>query len=369
MLILKITKIDNLSDFNTLEKGWNDLLNRCNHTVFSQWEWISTWWKHFGIDKKLVVLIASENEEIIGIAPLMCSNQNMFGLRRGKLSFIGTPNADYNDFLTIADKTENCLISFLNYLQKIPEKWNYIELNEVPETSMSIPTLNNLSKTLTLFPRCPYKPLPESHDEFLGSLGSNFRHCLKRYTKKTEKQFHMDFVDYSEVQSCKDGMNILYELHQKRWTSQGLPGAFADMSFRDFHIDVAKVFAQNRQLGLYVLKLDGVPVAAIYGFKGQRKFYQYLSGFDPDYYNYGVGNQINLYAIDKCIENGLVEFDFMRGGEAYKDRWKTLSRWNRVAIIPKRGFFNNAQYLFFSKLWDVRKQARNFFRSKTTENV
>jgi CelD/BcsL family acetyltransferase involved in cellulose biosynthesis len=347
---MRIIEIDNYSDFLNLKKEWNTLLERCEHSVFSTWEWHSTWWKHFGSDKRLVLLLATDKDKIIGIAPLMYYTRKTLGLRRGKITFIGTPHTDYNDFI-IADKTEECLRLFIDHLNKIPEKWNYIELTEIPENSKCIPILSKLSKTLKPFPECPYKPLPKSRDTFWNSLSSNLRQSLRKCSKLMKKSFKVEFEDYSGVQSCVDGMHWLFKLHQKRWESRGFAGAFADEKFRNFHLDIAKSFSEKGLLGLFLLKLSGNPVAAIYGFKDKTKFYAYLSGFDPDYYKFSVGNQLRAYVMEKCIENGLLEFDFMRGGETHKDRWKTLSRWNYVAVIP-RGILSNTFYWLYTKIWN-----------------
>lgn len=360
---MRIIEIDNYSDFLNLEKEWNSLLKRCNNSVFSKWEWLSTWWKHFGSDRRLVILLATDNNEIIGIAPLMHSPQKLFGLRRGKIAFIGTPHTDYNDFI-IPGKVKECLRLFIDYLNNLPEKWNYLELNEIPENSKSIAFLGNFSKTINPFSICPYIPLPKSINAFRARLSKNMRRNLRRKKQRIENSYKIEFADYSRVGSCTDGMNWLFKLNQKRWTSKGLPGAFANRKFRNFHLDVAKSFAQKDLLGLYLLKLSDKPVAAVYGFKDQTKYYSYLSGFDPDYSQYGVGNQLFEYVMCNCIEDGLLEFDFMRGGELHKFQWKALSRWNRGALITRSGLFSNIQYLIFTKIWDYRKRLMAFSDDK-----
>jgi CelD/BcsL family acetyltransferase involved in cellulose biosynthesis len=346
--LMKIKEINDYQDFLALKDEWANLLEKCQLSVFSTWEWLSTWWKNFGGDKRLVLLLAIDNDRIIGIAPLMYSARKIFGLRRGKISFIGIPHTDYHDFI-IANKIEKCLQLFIDYLKQLPEKWNYLELSEIPENSKSIPILTKLSKTLKPFTRCPYKPLPESRDAFWNSLGSDMRRNLRRYIKKTKKEFHVEFADYSDSQLCTEGMHWLFELHQKRWRSKGLSGAFADEKVRNFHLEVAKIFARRMQLRLFLLKLSNKPVAAIYGFKDKKRFYLYLSGFDPEYSQYRVGNQIIAYTMEKCIEEGLSEFDFMRGGETYKGFWKTLSRWNYTAIIT-RDIFSTASHWLYTKI-------------------
>ena len=77
MDIIKIREISDYSDFSKMADSWNTLLASSNHSIFATWEWQSIWWKHFGNNRKLKILIAEENNETIGIAPLMHSVESM----------------------------------------------------------------------------------------------------------------------------------------------------------------------------------------------------------------------------------------------------------------------------------------------------
>lgn len=346
----RTTEIDNYSDFLALEERWHDVLQRCTHNVFSTWEWLSIWWKHFGDDKRLVLLIAEENDEILGIAPLMYSVHKMFGLRIGKIQFIGTPHSDYNDFIT-AEKSEECIKLFIDYLYNLPEKWDCIELTDIPENARCLPFLSKISKNLKLVHKCPCVSLPKSYQTFLKSLSSSKRRHIRKGIRKLEKAFKVEIADCSGVQSFAEGMRWLFELHHKRWKSKGFAGAFADPKFRDFNLDIAKSFSQKKWLGLYILNLSGEPAAADYGFKYGSKYYAYIPGFDPRYYRYSVGNMLRAYMIRKFIQEGLVEFDFMRGAEEYKDRWNAIARLNRQAVLTRRGFLANVRHWLHNEYW------------------
>jgi CelD/BcsL family acetyltransferase involved in cellulose biosynthesis len=334
-----------------LENVWDKLLEGCDNSIFSTWEWLSTWWKHFGHDKKLVLLLAEENYEIVGIAPLMYSIHEILGLRQARVEFIGKPDTDYNDFI-LAKNIEECLGLFVKYLNGIPEKWGCINLTDIPPESKALPILSNMTKDLKPVHKCPYTSLPKSFDSYLTSLPRKHRKELNRNIRVIGREgFTISFVDYSDPQSIRDGMNVFYELHQKRWESRGFPGVFEDQRSRDFNLEIARIFSQNGWLGLYCLKLSDKPVAALYGFKYLSKYYAYLSGFDPKYSRYGVGGLLFMFSIKKCIEQGLNEFDFMRGAEEYKDRWNTLVRWNYEAIIPREGLLTNITNWFYKEYW------------------
>jgi hypothetical protein len=82
-----------------------------------------------GENKRLLILIAEENNRLLGITPLTYSVDSMFGVRQGKIEFIGTDSvntameekragfANYADFI-IEPGHEKCLHLFLDYLEK-----------------------------------------------------------------------------------------------------------------------------------------------------------------------------------------------------------------------------------------------------------
>jgi len=78
-------------------------------------------------------------------------------------------------------------------------------------------------------------------------------------------------------------------------------------------------------LRLFVLKLNGGTVAALYGFMYGKKFYFYQSGFDlvtP------VQCRSRYYglAIEAAIGDGAEEFDLLHGDEKYKSLWAKNQR-------------------------------------------
>lgn len=323
------------------------MLQNSDHTIFSTWEWVSTWWKYFGKNKQLKVLLAEENNKIIGIAPFMYSFSSRYGTRFAKLEFIGTPHSDYNDFL-IVDKREECLKLFIDYLRRIPERWNFLWLIDMRSDSENINALSKLSKALK--PTCVHSHilLPNSYDEFMSQLSHNMRRNIRKNAKDLREKFKVEFIDCSDSQSCNYGLHWLFVLHQKRWEKRGASGAFQDLQTRNFHTEIATLFSQKGWLGLFVLKLSDIPVAVSYGFKDQTKYYFYLQGLDPDsrFLKYAVGNQITAYTASKCIEDKLSEFDFMRGEDGYKDRWRAINEWNYQAVLP-RGFIDDLQYSIY----------------------
>ena len=360
-----ILEVKEFNDFQILKDEWNDSLKvSLDNNVFSTWEWLSTWWRHFGEGKKLVILLIEEESRISAIAPFVYSKHNFLGLGNlKKISFVGSPESDYNSFI-LKERNVMFLELFLDYLTEHFD-WDYLELEDVPESGASTGLIRGMPLKMQYrnweerqSNLCPYVPLPFSMDVFTRELGRTMRYNLKRYSSKLEREHRVELKEYDELGSVKEAMELFFDLHQKRWESSGELGAFNMQLFRDFHVDLAACFAEKGWLNLDFLTVDDKPVSAKYGFKYNQKFYSYLSGWDPDYSRYRVGNLSTMYEIEKCIRSHLREYDMMRGDEPYKRLWTTRARRNLELRFVRKGFSSRLY------CWQTKKRRINILLSK-----
>lgn len=344
----KIIELTDFSEFEALGNTWNQILQRSrDNEVFSTWEWLSCWWKHFGKERRLRVLIIENENKIMAIAPLMRSEYSFLHLGKlHKIEFIGTPHSDYNNFLLIEKETEYVKL-FLNHLRKFDD-WNLLELRDVCQGSMSANVFQNMSKSRSLRLNmmadtlCPYISLPTTKGEFLSRLSPNMCRNLRKRMRRLDKDHKLGFKTQHNFSSLEEAMETFFELHQKRWSSKGKPGAFASRVFRDFHLSLARIFDEKGWLALHFLTVDDTPVAAIYSFEYNNKKYGYLTGFEPDFQQYSVGNLLKKHVIEECIGKGLREYDLTRGSESYKADWATGVRKNWVVRSVHKGLFARA---------------------------
>ena len=333
---MRILKVEDYSAFLDLKDKWHGLLPQCDNTIFSTWEWISTWWRHFGEGRKLRVLVAQENDEILGIAPLMLSRYNFRNLGTfHKIEFIGNWDSDYNDFILVR-KNANCIKLFLNCLIEFSD-WDSLELRDINEESSSVNALLAMHSSQTpklevdVSNLCPYIILPTSMDIFVSGLGSNTRKNLRRYMRKLCLKHKVAFKTHHDFGSTREAMETFFRLHQKRWESLGQPGAFVDQASRDFHVEIAEIFDKRNWLALHFLTANDEPVAAAYTFDYNLKKYARLTGFDPDFSRFRVGNLLKMHIIEECIKKGFIEYNLSRGIGFGKEYWSTGVRKNFVA--------------------------------------
>lgn len=345
-------RVKEVNDFQSVKDNWNSLLNKSiDNNVFLTWEWLSTWWEHLGEGRKLLILLVEDEKKVVAIAPLMFSEYELPVLGRiKKIEFVGAPQSDYHNFILIEENVE-CLRRVLTYLGNNFADLNWIELKEIPETSISVDFLRRLSFDIScelemkerVCNICPYISLPNSIDLLMRELSKNLRQNLNKYMRKIEEKYKVQFKRHDELgYSTDEAMKVFIMLHQKRWQSEGMPGAFGDKGnkFRDFHMDVAKRFAEKGWLGLYFLTANDEPISVQYTFQYGQRMYYYLAGLDTEYSGYSVGNLIIKFLLEECIKMGFEEYDLMRGDEPYKTRWTSKCRRNLEMRFIRKGLLS-----------------------------
>src|SRR5690349_7069594 len=91
--MLSVREIGSEAALETLASTWNRLLNQTSHpSLYLTYEWITTWWRcHQGPGRVLRVLVVSDGDAPVAIAPLV-------GVRR---TFSGIP-CDALELLSMA---------------------------------------------------------------------------------------------------------------------------------------------------------------------------------------------------------------------------------------------------------------------------
>ena len=329
--MLEINEINTKGEFYELQNFWDETLNRSiENNIFLTWEKMVCSVDHLEKNSSLKILCATEDNKLVGIAPFRITHRGLKGhLGFGIIEPLTNGDTDYTG-LIIAEKQDQCLHKFLAHLFS-QKDWDVMYIPDLPQTSPCL----NLLKNATDIPKfeiekgliCPYVVIPRSKETLLASLNKKLEKKLRKSLIKLEHEHgRVELKDYSELGSLEEAIQILIDLHQKRWTSKGISGKFLDNKSRNITMQTAKYFAEKDWLRLYFLTVNEKPVAVELNFEYNKKMCCHLKGFDIDYYKYRVGSLLTLKVLEKCIEEGISEYDFMQGDEAYKFDWTSEFR-------------------------------------------
>src|SRR5205814_1643745 len=112
-----------------------------------------------------------------------------------------------------------------------------------------------------------------------------------------------------------------FALHRARWAEEGGSDGLSDQRHEPFHRAAARLLAGRGRLRLYTLFAARRPVASVYGAVHGSTFFYYQSGYEPAWGARSVGLVLLARTVQDAFAEGLRDFDFLRGSEAYKADW------------------------------------------------
>lgn len=197
----------------------------------------------------------------------------------------------------------------------------------------------------------PFLPLPARFDDLLAQHSANFRSEVRRRRRNLER--HGGPVRLHVATSAEEiatALHLLFTLHNQRRQQKQDTGIFEEESLRHFHRQVTLRLAGKRWARIYVLQVNGIPIATLYGFETRQRFYYFQSGWNPQWSRLSPGTVLLSMVVEDCIGRGLRQFEFLRGVEEYKTRWTDKAR-PTLNILAARGWTARS-YLHSRKLWN-----------------
>src|SRR5512141_2181637 len=152
-------------DFSEFERTtWNALVEQSiADTPFSRYEYLSEWWKTLGGGEwkqvELVLVSATENDHLIGIAPLFIAEYD----GQQALMLVGSIEiSDYLDLIVRDADLTRFLSGLLDFLgSRDAEKWSAIDWYNLPDSSPTLAALKAESERRGwTHHEEPYRPTP-----------------------------------------------------------------------------------------------------------------------------------------------------------------------------------------------------------------
>jgi CelD/BcsL family acetyltransferase involved in cellulose biosynthesis len=351
---LEVRVIGNDTDLYALRGQWNEVLvNSASNNIFLTWEWIYTWWNIFKEKRKLHIITFWRENELIGIAPFLARKIKYFGLieyHRIELLASGEAEADeicseYLNFIIRKGWEEEVIDGIIEHLIN-NAKWDEVILKELVAENINTRILlarikaAGLKHSIERDDVAPYIELPASWEVLLAGMSSDFRYKIRRDRKKIGERGAVEITTVNTVDELTSAFDTLVKLHQSRWKKTGQKGCFSSKKFNDFHSKILSELFKRDQLRLLFLQINKKPVAVLYEFAYNNKILYYQSGFDVDYDpKLSVGNILRAYSIEKAIEEGFIEYDFLKGADKrHCQEWSSNEREIIKIRICKKGF-------------------------------
>jgi hypothetical protein len=338
--MLAVGVVRSFEDVEPLIPAWEALLDDAEHAEpVGTPQWFRAWWSVFGTPRRALRLVTvHDGKELVALAPFA---RRTFWYRRGipfrRLELLPSGEteaeeicSDYIGVLVRRGRGAEVASALAAALRDgALGTWDEIVM---PALNGEDPFVELLARALretgspvavTQYGACPYIRLPATWEAYLDTLPKKHRYAARRTVQDFKAWVGARPWSMRRAETAADlahATQILTKLHSERW--QG-GGAFGNPRYARFHGQVMANLAANRggSLDLLWLEVDGRPIASAYNIVYRKKSYFYQSGRALDVPSpVRAGGVMQLLAIQRAIEQGHREYDFLNGESVYKQK-------------------------------------------------
>jgi CelD/BcsL family acetyltransferase involved in cellulose biosynthesis len=328
---LAVAAVEDERGLDALEQDWNALLERSDASVFQSFEWLRTWWRHFGEgrrDARLHVVTVRGGDGLAAIAPFYVERSRVLGaLPLRRLLYIGHRDSDYLDAVAARGREAECAELIAAHLAGRTDLFHVAILEETPDRSQLGRLLHEAlvrrgwAASRFVEGPCPRTALARTWEETIAGFQIDDRREVRRRLRNIQKEHRIELEVVATGADVVPAMREFVEMHQQRWARDGYWGAFADRSMAEFHCEAAERLSRRGWLFLAFLRVDGRRFAVNYGFAFRDSVAIYLTGsreVPPELARHSPGRLVHALSMQWTIEGGRPVYDFMRGAEHYK---------------------------------------------------
>ena len=351
MLILRtVTSID---AFEALQPFWNEILSSLpNHQIFQTFEWNFIWWRHFGNEFNLHIVVIEKDRIPIGILPLMFSTQVLGFIRWRKFEFIGKNVSNTADIILLADEDRDEAIQLLYRTLYAQMDWlDYVILRLIPDESilLSVFKINRIPlPILALEDESSYRvQLNGTWEQYLKEkLSKKLKYDINRQQRRLNE---LDGLQYQECRTEKeiaDGLKALYRMKIAQSRALKERSFYEDEAFSQFDQNVARTFIKMGWLFMHTIRVNGKIIAVNFDFKYRDHVYCHEIAYLDAFKKYSPGRLLQFFEIKKSFELNIKIFDFAWEDTYYKRKWCNDEKKTKRIYLLRKDLLFQRFYLY-----------------------
>ncbi|OZC03421.1 GNAT family N-acetyltransferase [Rubricoccus marinus] len=310
---------------------WEALVYNVGGSFFQSPQWVRAWQKAYAPEAPLLALTARDADgALVGTFVLAELTRAVHRYAPLPLAYLGVAGSGAGSADRLGPLAES---------EDLARALFHAALGARPGRSVLLESLGPLAPpevegALTKTATCPVADL--SDVEAVKALWSRKTRKNNRRHRRKAEDAGLSLRWYEPGEATADVLKGIGALHIARQQTLGRSGLFDEQRLR-----VLQAIGEGRYRdsdGLWVSTLtdaSGVIRAGLMGFQYAGGFYEYKTGWDPDYYEVSPGKVLKTNSIERAIDGGLSRYEFLRGTESYKFRLGGENRPDTTVLVPR----------------------------------
>jgi CelD/BcsL family acetyltransferase involved in cellulose biosynthesis len=155
-------------------------------------------------------------------------------------------------------------------------------------------------------------------DSYLGSRSKKVRHEIRRKQRRLERAGTVQWQTVSDPDEAQMLMEDILHIERRSWKEGNRTSFTAVPHLADFYAALSVRCAHRGWLRTYILYIDKVPVAHMFGVVHRDEYYALKTSFDERCRDLSPGSVLAAHALKEAFTAGLRVFDF----QGVPSRWK-----------------------------------------------
>ncbi len=347
--VIELNQIEQLED---LRLTWNLLVAQTpGASFFHTLDWLQAYWRHFGSDQQLRVLVVKRGSTTLGILPLTVLHEKT---RVGSVRVLTYPLHDWGTFFgPIGPHPTATLMLAMRHIHNTPRDWDLLDLRWVNRDEhdhlrtrwamqyAGFEVRESQWRTTAVIDM----HVSGSWDGYWQSRSGKMRNNTLRDQRHLGEAGRVELVRYRPLGAAYGDDDPRWDLYdaccgiaRSSWQGHSDSGTtLSHDSVGDFFRETHALAVKNGMVDVNLLQVDGIPVAFAYNYVTDGRLTGIRRGHAPEFASCGAGNVLSVRMLQDSFERRDASLDLGTDSLEIKRRWCThLAHAYRYTHYPLR---------------------------------
>ncbi len=319
------TSFDKISE---LQEDWDSFVASVNGDIYFTFDWCRLWWKYYGENRQLQLLLFFSSNKIVGLIPAFVETLWLGAARIRAAKLIGSdfslqfcnPPIVANTLDKVVSLTikhflgvQQCDIFIAGPLSAPPDR-----ITRMLSAGQNEQDLVGSAESQSKFCATSFE-FPGNFEQYLSKIGSKHREQYRRKLKLFSKNHQVMTDTISEHSSLLREFDQFHSLHQAQWSSEGKLGHFGDWpKATDFNRDLVDCFGKKGMVRFFRILADNQVASSQFCFLYGHTNYWRLPAraCNPDWEKLSLGKMGLIQMFKTSIAEGITTIE---GGRCHYD--------------------------------------------------
>ena len=319
--------------FERLHPEWEALRSPgADQDPFLSCDWFACWWRAFGGHRKLFLVTARRQGQLVAVLPLMLERVWRHGIPLRRLAAIGNDHSPRFD-LVLGRDDEMLHRSIWNHLMARSADWDVLDFPRLSADSSTLDRFTRLARQQkvrhhlwTRAPRSPWIDIQPSWEHYLDARSPGFRKTLRRKTRRLAELGTVRLETVTDDAALEHGLAEAMQIEAEGLKGSNRTAMSSQPAVIRLYSELARIMAARGQLRLHFLTLDHVRIAFDYSLISNRCLYSLKAGHRSTHAHFSPGTLMLSLILQQAHEDGLTGMDLMGDADEFKMHWTDAAR-------------------------------------------